>query len=131
MSVLKDYCTLRRSSRSCLFDQNPRNRLFTPRFVEPERSQDMPRCVDYNAVYYIRLYAACSYSFLLIVTDAEIDSIVVNEWARREGSSSVKASFIYIMQSASRSHRRRDDLAACSRRRVFCSTASITFTSIQ
>ncbi|KYQ57657.1 Protein neuralized [Trachymyrmex zeteki] len=70
----------------------------------------MPRCVDYNAVYYIRLYAACSYSFLLIVTDAEIDSIVVNEWARREGSSSVKASFIYIMQSASRSHRRRDDL---------------------
>ena len=42
-----------------------------------------------------------------------------SEGEERKGSSSVKASFIYTVQSASRSHRRRGDLAhiredACS-----------------
>lgn len=57
--------------------------------------------------------------------DAEIDPIVVNEPRGRRRGSSVKAPFIYIVQSASRSHRSRARARACSRRRT---CVPITFT---
>lgn len=68
----------------------------------------------YQATRHVHLFF---FSFLwLIVIDGQVDLIVVNE--SEEGRSSVKASFIYIMQSASRSHRRQDDRCVFSQRRL-------------
>lgn len=101
-----------------LFDQNSRSRRFASRFVELERSRGTPRCVsimaDYQALHTAR-------SFLRADSHRRGNRflMVVNELRRAGGRSSVKASFIYIIQSASCSHRRRGDLAhvhegACS-----------------
>lgn len=82
----------------------------------------MPGCVDYGG----RLPDDAAYRPFPtpLIVDAEIDPIVVNE--PRGDASSVKASFIYIVQSASRSHRRRGDRGFCAGSR---STRPITFTS--
>ena len=132
MSVLRDYCTLHRSSRSCLFDQNPRSRRFMPRFVEPERRTEMCRLqgglLDCTRLPVSRILST------LIDNRFSRNRFDCGEWVWGRGEEGIELGqgFVYLHRAKCIAFTSSPWWPrAYSRRRVFRSTASITFTSIQ